>query len=369
MTQNTGWGPAGAPGPQGWGNPQQWGGWAPPPPKPGVAPLRPLGLGDIVNASFSALGRHWKPLLGVTMAVQGLCLLVMALLAGTALAVVFGHIAPVMDTPDGMDPAPEHLTPLIVAAVVLFVLLMIVGTVAMAMLTAVFPAVLRESVMGRTTTFGSLWREARRRTPAVLGTLLLSWLVTGAPMLAAAAVGLPLLFAGLAGEDPAPWAAVLLPALLLPAVLVAVWLQTRFGLAPAAAVMEEARPVTALRRSTALVKGNWWRIFGITLVGGMIGGSIAYVIQIPFQFIGMFGLIPAMNGGGVTDGTDIAGLIAGFVFVLVCVLIGAGTSQMFQLGYVQLVSSLLYVDQRIRQENLAANILAELAATRPPAHG
>lgn len=169
MTQNTGWGSTGAHGP-GWpggpGGAPQWGGWAPPPPpQPGTVPLKPLGLGDVVSATFATFGRYWKQLAGVMLAVLGLCLLVMALLAGVAVAAVYDHIEPVFDPPYGQDPAAEHLTPFIVAGVTLFVLLFAVGLLSMAMLTAVCPAVLQQAVLGRPTTFRAMWRTALRRTP------------------------------------------------------------------------------------------------------------------------------------------------------------------------------------------------------------
>lgn len=59
MSHNTGWEHhhPGQPAPQ-WG-----GGWTPPPPppQPGVIPLRPLGLGDLLGGGFSAFRRYWKP--------------------------------------------------------------------------------------------------------------------------------------------------------------------------------------------------------------------------------------------------------------------------------------------------------------------
>lgn len=365
MTQNAGWGSTGAPGWGGPGGAPQWGGWAPPPPpQPGVIPLRPLGLGDMVSASFATLGRHWKQLVGVMLAVQGICLLVMALLAGIAGAAVYDHIEPVFDPPYGQTPSAEHLTPFLVAAVTLFVLLLAVGLLGMAMLTALCPAILREAVRGRPTTFRAMWRTALRRTPAVLGALALTGLIAGAPVLVALAVWIPLMIASTSGDDPSPGALLLLPVFMLLALPVTVWLGTRLSLAPAAAVMEEAGPVTALRRSAALVKGQWWRIFGISLVGSMIGMSIAYMIQIPFQFIGMFGMLPLMaeGSGGAAPS---AGMVIGLVFAFLCVLVGGGVSQMFQIGYTQLFNNLLYLDQRIRRENLASAILAETAAATP----
>ncbi|MFJ6481094.1 MULTISPECIES: oxidoreductase [unclassified Streptomyces] len=327
-------------------------------------PLRPLGLGDIVSASFATLGRHWKQLLGVMLAVQGICLLAMALLAGIAVAAVYDHIEPVLDPPYGRPPSAEHLTPFLVAAVTLFVLLLAVGLLGMAMLTALCPAVLREAVRGRPTTFRAMWDTALRRTPAVLGALALTGLIAGAPVLAALAVWIPVMIASTSGGDPSPGAMLLLPVLMLLALPVAVWLGTRLSLAPAAAVMEEAGPVIALRRSAALVKGQWWRIFGISLVGSMIGMSVAYLIQMPFQLIGMFGMLPLMVEGG-EGATPSAGTIVGLVFCFACLLVGGGVSQMFQTGYTQLVNDLLYVDQRIRREDLASAILAEAAAQTP----
>ncbi|GGR91285.1 hypothetical protein Snoj_51450 [Streptomyces nojiriensis] len=332
-------------------------------------PLKPLGLGDVVSASFATFGRYWKQLAGVMLAVLGLCLLVMALLAGIAVAAVYDHIEPVFDPPFGQDPAAEHLTPIIVAGVTLFVLLSAVGLLSMAMLTAVCPAVLQQAVLGRPATFRAMWRTALRRTPSVLGTLVLTGLIAGAPVLAAMAVWIPVMVVSVSGDDPSPAALALLPLLMLPAIPVSVWLGTRLSLAPAVAVMEKAGPVTALRRSAALVKGDWWRIFGITLVGSMIAMSIAYMIQMPFQLVGMFGMVPLMAAAGEgAEGTDPStGMIVALVFGFLCIMVGGAVSQMFQIGYTQLFSNLLYVDQRIRRENLAQALLAELADQAPAA--
>lgn len=58
-------------------------------------------------------------------------------------------------------------------------------------------------------------------------------------------------------------------------------------------------------------------------------------------------------------------MIVALVFGILCIMVGGGVSQMFQIGYTQLFSNLLYVDQRIRRENLAQALLAELAAQAP----
>ncbi|TDU80201.1 hypothetical protein [Streptomyces sp. KS 21] len=359
MTQNTGWG--GHEG--GWGGTPQWGGWAPPAPQPGVIPLRPLALGEILGGSFSTIRRHWKQLAGVMLAVQAIVLPVMALATGIAVAAVYQHIEPVFDPPFGTQPTAEHVVPVLVAGGTLFVLLLLTGGLGVAVLTAVCPAVLKEAVMGRPTTFRAMWRAALRRTPAVAGTMLLTLLIAGSPLLAVMAVWLPLMFSAASG-DVSPAMLALLPVFLLVAVPVMVWLSTRFALAPAVVVLEGARPVTALRRSAKLVRGEWWRIFGITMLGGLIAAAVSYLIQLPFNIIGMFGVIPAAadqpEGSGPTSG-----MITALVVAFVAMLLGGAVSQMFQIGFTQLVSGVLYVDQRIRREGLADAILAELAANAP----
>lgn len=58
----------------GWGGPGPGGrhpGWGQPPlaAKPGVIPLRPLGVGEILDGAVSTLRAHWRTVLGVTIVV------------------------------------------------------------------------------------------------------------------------------------------------------------------------------------------------------------------------------------------------------------------------------------------------------------
>ncbi|MFE3789554.1 hypothetical protein [Streptomyces goshikiensis] len=370
MTQNTGWGPAGGQGPggpgAGWGGAPQWGAWQPQAPQPGVIPLRPLNLADMLSGTFETMRRHWKPLAGVLLAVLAIALPVMALAVVIAVASVFSHFEPVFDPPFGEDPTPEHVVPLLVAGGVLFVVLCVIGVLATAVMASLCQAVLREAVMGRPITFRTMWRAAFRRAPAVAGATLLSGLIAGAPMLAVMAVWIPLLIAT-ASEHNAPLLINLLPMFLLAAAPLTVWLTVRFSLAPAAVVMEGARPVTALRRSAALVRGDWWRVFGVTLAAGMVAGAVSWVIQLPFQMVGLMGVIPVM--AGVENGSDVTpdGLIASLGFAVVAMAVGGVAGQTFQIAFTQLSAGMLYVDQRIRREGLADAILAEVGTDAPAA--
>ncbi|WP_284574167.1 hypothetical protein [Streptomyces sp. 2P-4] len=327
-----------------------------------MVPLRPLALGDIVTGSFSTLRLHWKRMAGVALLVQAVLLLAMGLVAAASVAAVFPHLEPVFDAPYGEAPTREHVMPLLVAAAVLFVALAVLGMLGMAVISAACLAVLKEAVSGGPTTFAAVRRVAFRRAPAMAGAMFLGYLIAGLPVLAVVAVWAPLAVA--TASEAAP-GALLVPLVLgmLAAFPVAVWLSVRFGLAPAAVVMEDAGPVAALRRSTALVRGDWWRVFGITLVGALLAGAIGYAIQLPFNLIGSFVIVPAI--ALAEDGVSAAGAITVLVVAVLVTLAGGIAGQLFQIGFMQLVAGLLYTDQRIRREGLAEALLAGHAV--PPA--
>ena len=98
-------------------------------------------------------------------------------------------------------------------------------------------------------------------------------------------------------------------------------------------MVEGHKPLEALRRSYALVKGSWWRIFGITLVLWLVVTGLGIVVAI------LFALIAALAGFEVTSalGTALRFLASLLVEVVVPpIVVIAGT--------------LLYYDMRVRNE-------------------
>ncbi|MFG3286856.1 hypothetical protein [Streptomyces sp. NPDC048111] len=373
MTHDLGWGPGGQGGPAGpppgWGPggpPPMWGpgwggGWTPPPPKPGVIPLGPLALGDVLGGSFSALGRHWKQLFGVALIAYGVAALVFGGVVAIAVAAVHDHVDPVFEAHYGTwHVARSDVDPVIIAGAVVLVVAMALWLVATALMYAVAPAVLQDAVLGRRSPFGAVWRKAWSRFPAVLGTLAAQWGVVLAATLLFVALMVAGLLAGSAHRE--------LPVLLmvgftlstLALTPVGIWLWVRFAFAPAAAVLENQGPVEALRRSSRLVKGAWWRTFGILALVAVISGVIGYFVQLPFTYGGLFAAMPlAMSSHS-------AGAAVGAVVVLVVLyLVGTVISQFLTTTLPQLGAGLLYIDQRIRREELAPGLAR--AAGVPPA--
>ncbi|MFD9367214.1 hypothetical protein ACFWA6_05815 [Streptomyces sp. NPDC060020] len=318
-------------------------------------------MSEILNGAFTTFRRYAKPLIGVMLAVQAVGVMIMVAAIGVTVAVTQDRFAAVLDLPPGEDADGADVAALFLSFVPAAVLLLVVVTLGAAMIAALCPAVVQEAVVGRPTTFVAMWSRAWSRMPSVLGTLLLTGLIVGGPILVLYAVCIPLIVMSADGSGPPPALALLIPGVFL-YMPVAVWLMTRFSLAPAVAVCEGLGPVASMRRSSQLVSGGWWRVFGISLVGSIVAGAIGYAIQLPFGLVGMVSLFPAITEGSEGN-ADPERIIVGLVVYAIAVLVGGVLSSLFQYGFPSLVNALLYVDLRMRKENLAEALIATAAAT------
>ncbi|MBC9711946.1 hypothetical protein H9Y04_05105 [Streptomyces sp. TRM66268-LWL] len=306
-------------------------GWAPlapdtpAPPKPGVIPLAPLSLGDCFGALAGLVRGYWRPLLVLGATIYGIAY-TLTYTASTAAVLSLGSDDPFIDLDQGLSGA------LIVSVTLLLLLAMALHFTADAMAGALAPAVLREAVLGRPAPTADIRRQAVRRTPALLGATALTTLACAAPVVAVLWLTL------MSGPMT-----LLLLLLVLPFL---VWFWTRCSLAPAVVVLEGAGPMTALRRSFRLVRGSWWRVFGIQLLMGAIGLATATVLVMPFELLGS--AAPSAAGDGVEFTLGLLLLLPTIAGALVTTLLS------------RLTVALLYTDQRIRREGLAP-ALAEAA--------
>ncbi|AYG83626.1 hypothetical protein DWB77_05824 [Streptomyces hundungensis] len=334
----------------------------PPPPKPGVIPLGPLSLGDILGGAFSALGRHWKQLFGMALVAYGLAALAMCGAAAIAVAAVHDHLVLVFDTTGRVAPARSDVQPVVIAGAVVVVVAMVMWLVAMAWVYSAVPAVLQDAVLGRSTTFATVWRKAWSRFPAVLGVVAVQWaaMLAMALLFVVAPTAMFLSTSRHHAPSPVPMLLFALAALVL--MPVGTWLWVRYGFAPAIAVLEKQRPVQALRRSAHLVKDAWWRSFGILILVTMMSGVIGYFIQLPFTYGGLFAAMPLTLGDHSTGG-----LVSAVAIIVVLYLVGMVISQFVSTTLPQLAAGLLYIDQRVRREDLAPALADAAGVPRAPA--
>lgn len=328
-----GTGPGMPPTPPGWGR-APGPGWGGPPPaaKPGVIPLRPLGVGEILDGAVSTMRTHWRTVLGVSLTVSVVTEILVILLQRYVLPEP-ASIDPNAVGAEAVRQAGDSLRSELFSTVPASVIAMI----ATLLTTSVLTVVISRSVLGRSVTLREAWSEARPRLLPLLGlTVLLSAMVV-----AIMAVGLTpgLLLPGGLGAALAFLGFVA-------ACVVAVWLWVRFTLAAPALMLERQPILTSLRRSTKLVKGSWWRMFGMLLLTGVLIFVLTLIIAIPFGIIAVTvdsnGLSEFLN----SDSTDF-----GWPFLIIT---GIGEVIVSTLAYpfTAGVMALLYVDQRIRREAL-----------------
>ncbi|MEY9488238.1 hypothetical protein RKD26_004032 [Streptomyces calvus] len=329
-------GPGGPGGHGAWG--AGWGGgWGGPPPaaKPGVIPLRPLGVGEILDGAVSTMRTYWRTVLGISLTVAVFTEIVVVLLQGlvldnTSTAALDDPSATLGELTDAMGDA------LLNSSVVFLVTL--VGTVAA---TALLTTVTSRAVLGRPVTIGEAWRDARPQVVKLFGLICLLLLITAGIVTVGALPGFLVTLA--AGGEVGIGLTVLG---LIGAGVLALWLMIRFSLASPTLMLEKQGILKAMSRSAKLVRGSWWRVFGIQLLATIIANVVASIIIIPFTF-----LAAALSGDGVSGFLNTAGGDISWTFLVVSG-IGSVIGAMITFPITAGVTVLLYIDQRIRREAL-----------------
>ncbi|MEU1124365.1 glycerophosphoryl diester phosphodiesterase membrane domain-containing protein [Streptomyces sp. NPDC005899] len=327
-------GPGAPPPPPGWGGMPPGGGWGGPPlaAKPGVIPLRPLGVGEILDGAVSTMRSHWRTVLGVSLTVSVITEVVVLLVQRY-----------LMPEPTSVDPdavgaealrqATESMQSQLVSSAPAALLAMI----ATLFTTSVLTVVVSRSVLGRTVTLSEAFSEARPRLLPLLGlTLLLS-------LLSAAIMAVGLLPGMLLGGD----AGIALAAVgFVAACVIALWLMVRFTLAAPALMLERQPVLTSLRRSAKLVRGSWWRIFGILALTYLLVIVVTLIIAVPFGIVAV-----TVDSDGLSEFLSNDSPDFGWPFLVIT---GIGEVIVSTLTYpfTAGVIALLYIDRRIRREAL-----------------
>ncbi|MEV7178811.1 hypothetical protein [Kitasatospora sp. NPDC093679] len=326
-------------------------------PKPGVVPLRPLGVGEIISGVFTTVQRYPAALLVPVMWTALAAVAAFGAFAAVAAVALDGPWQAVHD-----DELPSTADAVAVAATVAgaFLLLLVVLAALSAVSSATATVVVRYAVIGRKISTREVWAEARPVLWRVLATQLLTGLIC-AGILVASFV-LPVLAGLLFGSE----AGIVLGALFfLPGWVGAVYVQVRLVLEVPVLVLEDARPVAAIRRAWRLNEGNWWRSLGIPYIVGLVGSFAAQIVAVPCMVVGMFVLFASMGSTAAGDPYAQASppSVAALVTFAFCTVIGVVLATALTVPLTPLTNGLLYIDRRIRRESLDV-ALAEAAGLR-----
>ena len=313
--------------------------------KPGIVPLRPLTLGDILDGAFKAVRFNPKSMVGLSALVLGAFLVPSAALGVGATHLLAGALNSL--DPEArrvLGPGAGDLLGLPSA-----LLQMMFNGLATALLSGLLIHVVGQAVLGRKPDLAQTWRSTRGRLPSLLALLLLSGLFGLLVTAVLLGPGALLLYNGNGAAGG------LLLVLGFLALVVVIWaFSTKISLAAPAIVLEEHGVLAGVRRSFALTKGvAFWRVFGITLLAAVIAGIAGSLLAAPFSAIGY--VIQKMAGQDAESGA----IGVTFTSHLGALLSGAITTP-----FVAAVTGLLYIDRRMRLEALDVVLLRE-AQTNP----
>uniref|UniRef100_A0AAU3H0B0 Glycerophosphoryl diester phosphodiesterase membrane domain-containing protein n=1 Tax=Streptomyces sp. NBC_01401 TaxID=2903854 RepID=A0AAU3H0B0_9ACTN len=328
-------GPGAPPPAPGWGGMPPGPGWGgrPMAAKPGVIPLRPLGVGEILDGAVSTMRTHWRTVLGISLTVS--------VIAEIVIILVDRYLLPEQKSVDPNATGAEALrqaTDSAQSQLLNTAPSTLIAMIATLITTSVLTMVISRSVLGRGVTLSEAWSEARPRLLPLLGLTLLLGLMSIAIMVVGLLPGLAL------GSGGGGLALTVLG--FLAGCAVVLWLMVRFTLAAPALMLERQPVLTSLRRSAKLVNGSWWRTFGILALSYLLVIVLTLIITIPFGVIAV-----TVDSDGLSEFLNSSSTNFGWPFLVIT---GIGDVIISTLAYpfTAGVMALLYVDQRIRREAL-----------------
>lgn len=327
--------------PSGWGVPESA-------PKPGIIPLRALSFGEILEGSLRLLRTYPGPVLGLAAVLAGIQALtstglIVALAGGIEAAAAALDPATLSPSASPDDAAQVEALQEIIDAIVasgaltaLAVASLVSGLVSL-LAAGLFTALTGEAVLGRPLRISGAWTVVRPRVGAlILTTLLYATLSIGYIVILALTVALAAALGGAA-------AGALVALVVIAGVVIGIWALFRIVLANTVVVLEKARPIEAVRRSWRLTRGSWGRVFAIIVVTTVLAAVVGSIISVPIVSLGT---LAGVSTTGVTSGAVVASnALSTFVQSLI------------SLPFVAAVMSLLYIDLRMRKENLAEALI------------
>ena len=333
-----------APTASGYSRSSTWG-WAP---KPGIIPLRPLGIADLISGSFAALRANPKLLVGFTLLVMTIVGLVNAIVAALPFYALMSSLDSASDpqasTQGMLQSASLSLMSILLGYITLFVCALVSG----ALLNGVLASAVSQMVIGKKLTFGQAWALTRPRLGALIGTALITLLIVGIPIVVWLGCFVGVAYMSADSRTFGPLSGLFILAL-FPLILGLFALNVRFIYAPICAVLEEKRPVEAFKRSWALTSGSFWPTVGKLMLIGLLCSMIINIISLLIGTIVSVIAFAFLSSSAVSsaDGT---------ATILVFLAITVGLQTIVYSLVVPIMcayQTLMYVDEKIRRENFA----------------
>ncbi len=320
--------------------------------KPGAVPLRPLSLGDIYDAAFKIIRFNPSATVGSSVLVASVSML-LPVLATAALALFtdLTLIDPATFDPASTEPGSVATTGEAVAAVAPALLLVLGSLLAgfgLIFVTGMVTHVTAAAAVGRRLTLGEAWACTQGRRWRLVGMSLLMGLMWAVLLLLYLGIVAAVVFAG------AEVMTILVVALLIGLLFVPLWLflwVRVYYLAVPPLMLESVGVFRAIGRGFRLTRHQFWRTFGIGLLTVILVGVAGNVLSVPLAFV-------AAGAAAAIPDPQTAVIVS-----IAAQALGTVLATAFTAPFSAAVTSLQYVDQRIRKEAYDMELLAQAGVT------
>jgi hypothetical protein len=306
--------------------------------KPGVIPLRPLTLGDIYDGAFKTIRRSPGATVGAAVLVSSVAMLIPLLLGGLIVRLADVSVS-MTETEDsaaftGLLNGTQYGGSLVQALGLIFV-------------TGIVSLVVASATLGRRISLGEAWQGTHGKRWRLLGLSLFLSLMVLLMIAVYAALWIPVV---LVSDSPWPivgWAVVSIPLFLC--ALIFVWIRVVY-LAVPPLMLEPVGLFRAIGRNWELTRGSFWRTLGI--------GVLTYLVT---QFAASIIVVPVLIAGFIA-GYAVSGTLGTFLFLGLMV-VGQVLASAFVAPFSAGVTSLQYIDLRMRKEAYDVQLMSEAGIT------
>ena len=311
--------------------------------QPGIIPLRPLTVGELFNGAFQAVRVNPQTMFGFSFAIMAVVGLVQAFFASSSTSSLTRALSS-GDTEDLVYSLGSSMGSITTSGLTML---------ATAFLSGMLALTVWDAVLGRKSSPADAWhRFSPRFVPVLLATLLIGIIEFVVIVLVLLVFMIPFFLvvvntASARSYDSASasigGALSIIFLMIVALIVVACFFTVKFAFTSSAVVLEGLGPVDAIKRSWSLSKGSFWRILGRILLIGVVIGLISSVLG---------AVVGAILGVGANAAESVGMLVAfsAFVSALLSAVVIPVQSSFY---------TLMYLDERMRKENLAPMIAQE----------
>ena len=311
--------------------------------QPGIIPLRPLTVGELFNGAFQAVRVNPQTMFGFAFAVMAVVGLVQAFFASSSTSSLTRALTS-GDTEDLVYSLGSSMGSFAADGLTLL---------ATAFLSGMLALTVWDAVLGRKSSPADAWhRFSPRFVPVLLATLLIGIIEFVAIVVVLLVFLIPFFLvvvntASARSYDSASagigGALSIIFLMIVALIVVGCFFTVKFAFTSSAVVLEGLGPVDAIKRSWSLSKGSFWRILGRILLIGVVIGLISSVLG---------AVVGAILGVGANAAESVGMFVAfsAFVSALLSAVVIPVQSSFY---------TLMYLDERMRKENLAPMIAQE----------